>query len=189
MIKYQGINHMAMATCDMDRTLLFWRDLLGMRVIASMGRPGHRQYFLEVCDRDMITFFEWSGVEPLDEKDHGQPVKGKFGFDHISFGVETKQNLCELKAMLSAAGFWVSEIIDHGFILSIYSFDPNGIPIEFSYEVSEVDLRKRPRLTDRHRGEVAQEGSDPVPGKWPKAEPLPPEECWSYPGIGKDEFS
>jgi len=136
----------------------------------------------------MITFFEWSGVEPLEEKDHGYPVKGKFGFDHISFGVESEQNLCELKGKLSAAGFWVSEIIDHGFILSIYSFDPNGIPIEFSYEVPGVDIRKRPVLKDRKPGKAAQEGPDPVPGQWPEAKPLPPEECRIYPGDGSDEF-
>jgi len=31
MVKYTGINHLAMATRDMDTTLRFWRDLLGMR--------------------------------------------------------------------------------------------------------------------------------------------------------------
>ena len=54
-----------MATSDMDHTVRFWRDLLGIRLIASMGKPGQRQYFLEVSDRDMVTFFEWEGVEPL----------------------------------------------------------------------------------------------------------------------------
>jgi catechol 2,3-dioxygenase-like lactoylglutathione lyase family enzyme len=90
MITYRGINHVAMATSDMDHTVRFWRDLLGMCLIASMGKPGQRQYFLEVSDRDMIIFFEWEGVEPLEEKDHGYPVKGKFGFDHILFGVESE---------------------------------------------------------------------------------------------------
>jgi hypothetical protein len=38
----------------------------------------------------MIIFFEWEGVKPPEEKDCGYPVKGKFGFDHISFGVESE---------------------------------------------------------------------------------------------------
>lgn len=188
MVQYNGINHVALATNDMDRTLRFWRDLLGMRLIAGMGRPGQRQYFLEVSAHDMITFFEWDSVEPLEEKDHGYPVRGKFGFDHISFGVESEQDLCELKGRLAAAGFWVSEIIDHGFLRSIYSFDPNGIPIEFSYEIPDVDLRKRPALKDRSPGRMAQEGPDPVPGVWPEPKPLPPDECRIYRGDGSDEF-
>lgn len=188
MIKYIGINHVAMATSDMDRTLRFWRDLLGMRLIASMGKRKQSQYFLKVSDRDMITFFEWDGVEPIEEKEHGYPVKGPFVFDHISFGVESEQDLCELKGRLSAAGFWVSEIIDHGFLRSLYSFDPNGIPIEFSYELPEIDIRAKPILKARNPGKAAQQGSDPVSGIWPEARPLPPDECCVYPGDGKDEF-
>jgi len=30
MIKFNGVNHLAMATGDMDKTIRFWRDLLGM---------------------------------------------------------------------------------------------------------------------------------------------------------------
>jgi len=47
MVKYTGINHLAMATRDMDTTLRFWRDLLGMRLVAGLGRPGYRHYFFQ----------------------------------------------------------------------------------------------------------------------------------------------
>jgi hypothetical protein len=57
------------------------------------------------------------------------PVKGSFIFDHVSFGVETEEDLWELKEKLYAAGFEVSDVIDHGFIHSIYSFDSNGSPL------------------------------------------------------------
>jgi hypothetical protein len=79
----------------------------------------------------MIAFFEWPDVEKISVKDHGVPVTGPFGFDHVSFGVETDDALWYLKDKLQAGGFWVSELIDHGFIHSIYTFDPNHIPIEF----------------------------------------------------------
>ena len=48
MFKYNGINHVALATSDMDKTIRFWRDLLGMRLIAGVGNPGRRQYFFEI---------------------------------------------------------------------------------------------------------------------------------------------
>jgi len=83
----------------------------------------------------MIAFFEWPDVEKAQEKDHGAPVKGPFVFDHVSFEVESEEDLWTLKDKLEAADFWVSEVINHGFIHSIYSFDPNNIPIEFSAPV------------------------------------------------------
>lgn len=45
MVKFNGVNHLAMATGDMDRTIRFWRDLLGMRLVAGLGQPGYRHYF------------------------------------------------------------------------------------------------------------------------------------------------
>jgi len=76
MLKYTGINHLAMVTRDMDATIRFWRDLLDMRLVAGLGRPGFRHYFFEISSQDMIAFFEWSDVEKIPVKDHGIPVKG-----------------------------------------------------------------------------------------------------------------
>ncbi len=129
-MKFNGINHLAMATGDMDATIRFWRDLLGMRLVAGLGEPGFRHYFFEISETDLIAFFEWGGVKPVKPKEHGEPVKGPFVFDHVSFGMESDQALWELKDKLDAAGFECSDMIDHGFIHSIYAFDPNGIPIE-----------------------------------------------------------
>ena len=106
MVEFNGVNHLAMATGDMDRTVRFWRDLLGMRLVAGLGSPGYRHYFFEISAHDLIAFFEWPGVEPVKEKDHGRPVKGPLAFDHVSFGVEAQDDLWELKDRLEAAEFF-----------------------------------------------------------------------------------
>jgi catechol 2,3-dioxygenase-like lactoylglutathione lyase family enzyme len=186
MIRFNGIHHLAMATRDMDGTIRFWRDLLGMRLVAGLGKPGYRHYFFEISANDFLAFFEWPEVQAVEEKDHGYPVKGPLVFDHISFGVETDDDLWTLKERLDAAGFWVSEVIDHGFIHSIYAFDPNGIPIEFSCGAREVDLRKTPRMVDLAPSDVTLEGSEPQDGKWPAAPATPAEERSVYPGEGLD---
>ena len=189
MIRYNGINHLAMATGDVDATIRFWRDLLGMRLIAGLGKPGYRHYFFEISERDSIAFFEWLAVEPVEEKEHGRTVAGPFIFDHVSFGVDTKDTLWELKDRIDAAGFWVSEVIDHGFIYSIYTFDPNGIPIEFSLNIEGVDIRKNPKMLDAHPTDVASEGPNPDFGKWPEvAGPTSENERKVYPGIGSEYF-
>ena len=186
MIRYTGINHLAMVTGDMDATIRFWRDLLGMRLVAGLGRPGYRHYFFEISRQDMIAFFEWPGVVPIPEKDHGVPVKGPVAFDHVSIAVAGDDDLWQVKDRLEAAGIWVSEVIDHGFIHSIYSFDPNRIPIEFSAPVAAVDLRRRPRMLDRQPAAAALEGAEPRPQRWPPVAAATPEgQRRVYPGEGE----
>lgn len=189
MITFSGVNHLAMVTGNMDSTIRYWRDLLGMRLVAGVGHPGYRHYFFEISDRDLLAFFEWEGAEPALEKDHGAPVAGKVVFDHVSFGVEHLDDLWELKSKLEGAGFWVSEVVDHGFIYSIYSFDPNNIPVEFSFTLPDKDIRKSPVMADTSPCQTALEGSEPQQGKWPRASgSIPKSDRKIYPGAGSELF-
>ncbi|MBG0777224.1 MAG: VOC family protein [Desulfovibrionaceae bacterium] len=183
MVRFTGINHLAMVTSDMDATIRYWRDLLGMRLVAGLGRPGYRHYFFEISATDMIAFFEWPDAEPVPEKDHGVPVHGPAVFDHVAFGVETDDDLWELKGGFEAAGFWASEIVDHGFIHSLYSFDPNGMAVEFSAPTG-VDLRRHPRMADKSPTPGALQGPNPIPNAWPT--PTPQTDHTLYPGEGHD---
>jgi len=189
MIKFKGINHLAMVTGDMDRTIRFWRDLLGMRLAAGLGRPGYRHYFFEISENDLLAFFEWPGAKPVEEKDHGYPVQGPVVFDHVSFGVAGDEELWELQDRLTEAGFAVSGVIDHGFIHSIYTWDPNGIPIEFSADVAGVDIRQKPQMNDREPSAAARTGAEPDFAFWPRVKvPTPLEERRVYPGAGSELF-
>jgi catechol 2,3-dioxygenase-like lactoylglutathione lyase family enzyme len=189
MIKFKGINHLAMVTGDMDSTIRFWRDLLGMRLLVGYGKPGYQIYFFEISGYDCIAFFEWPDVKPIPEKDAGVAVKGPYVFDHVSFGVETGDDLWKIKDKLSAADVWVSEVIDHGFIHSIYTFDPNGISVEFSHNVEGINIHKNPRMADSAPSNVTQEGPEPQVYKWPLVEkPTPLDERTIYPGFGSEVF-
>jgi catechol 2,3-dioxygenase-like lactoylglutathione lyase family enzyme len=189
MIRYNGVNHLAMATGDIDGTIRFWRDLLGFRLVAGLGAPGYRHYFFEISPHDLLAFFEWPGVQPVPQKEHGRPVKGPFAFDHVSFGVEGEDDLWKIKDRLAAAGLWVSDVIDHGFIHSIYAYDPNGIPIEFSHNVPGIDVRRDPAMRDKQPSAAALEGAEPNPGIWPEVtRPTPPAERRTWPGAGSELF-
>ena len=189
MFKFNGVNHLAMATGDMDKTIRFWRDLLGMRLVAGLGQPGYRHYFFRISETDLIAFFEWTGIKPVAKKEHGRPVSGPFIFDHVSFGVETEDDLWSLKDRLEAAGFPVSDVIDHGFIHSIYAHDPNGIPIEFSHNVEGVDIRENPQMRDRAPSRITLDGAEPQSGIWSEiAMPTPESERMVYPGAGSELF-
>ncbi len=55
-------------------------------------------------------------------------------------------------------------------------FDPNGIPIEFCYEVQEQEIRRELVVND-FSPPAALEGSEPQLGVWSEVtRPIPPEE-------------
>jgi catechol 2,3-dioxygenase-like lactoylglutathione lyase family enzyme len=186
-MKYTGINHLALVTPDMDRTIEYWRDLLGLRIVGTFGRPGYRQYFFEVSANDLIAFFEWGGAESIEEKEHGVPEPGPRAFDHVSLGLEDEEDLWTMKDRIDAGGFWVSEVIDHGFIHSIYTFDPHGVPVELSVNRKEVDIRKEPVAADESPVGRAKEGFAPRAGRWPEVkEPTPKDARRVHPGMGSE---
>ncbi len=188
MSNFTGIHHTAFATDNIEKTVRFWRDLLGMRLVYAYGRPGYRQYFFEVSENNRISFFEWPDVTRVDYHRHGEPVKGPFIFDHISLGVESMEKLWDLMAKLDAAGTPVSDVIDHGCFLSIYSYDPNGIPIEFSCDSIDMNSWKEPVLKDEdpHPADMAE--AMPNHDHWPDPEPIPEEERIVVPGEGVENF-
>ncbi len=190
MLRFKGIHHLAMATSDMNMTIRYWRDLLGMKMAAGLGKRGYKLYLFEIDPQHFMVFFEWPEVKPVPEKDHGYPVSGPMVFDHVSFAVEDDECLWGLHDRLDAAGFWVSDLIDHGFIHSVYSFDPNGIPIEFSAAVKGVDLSSAPQLLDSDPVSAALEGFMPRLEMWPPVKkPTPPEERDIFPGEGTELVS
>ncbi len=183
MITYKGIHHTALVTSNMDETIRFWRDLLCMRLVTGVGGKGYRQYFFQVSESSFITFFEWDGVETVEEKEAGRAVKGPIIFDHICIEVQDSEHLWRLKDRLEEAGVWVTEVIDNAFIHSIFTSDPNNISIEFCYSVDKLNIVENPVITDSSPSDIVSEGSEPQIDKWPETKnPTPEEERKIYPG-------
>ena len=135
-MNFRGINHLAMVTNDMDKTIRFYRDVLGMPLVAALGstpeQQRYRHYFFETGPNSTIAFFEWPGMVEEFHKPAGMPVGGRVQFDHISFDVESEEALLELQDKLAKAGVEVTQLVDHKFIHSSYFTDPNGIALEAS---------------------------------------------------------
>jgi len=180
---FNGIHHLAFITRDMDGTIRFYRDLLGLPLIAGVGNPEFKHYFFEISPTDQIAFFSYGQATPMKRKRHGVPTEKPLGFDHVSLGVDTQAELFAVKDNLEAAGFSVMGPIDHGFIWSIYFFDPNNIPLEVSWQTMKIV--KPPVLADEEPTAAALEGSAPQPGHWPEVtDPTPPAQWRAKPGAG-----
>ncbi len=188
MPRFLGISHPAFATADMNKTIRFWRDLVGLRLVYTQGEAGNRQYFFEVVDKVFIVFFEWPEVERVPYHHPGAPMKGPFTFDHLAIRIEDDEALWDMVARIEAAGIPMTDVVDHGLCHSVYTFDPNGVPVEFMCEVEGIDVGHAPFYNDPEPVETVNEGTDPVPGHWPEPEFIPGDERIVIPGDGHENF-
>jgi catechol 2,3-dioxygenase-like lactoylglutathione lyase family enzyme len=117
--------------------------VLGARLVATIGTREFRHYFFEFGPQNTVAFFEYTGV-PLDSfaKPAGIPDPRAVQFDHLSFNLPDEQALLALRDRLKQAECEVTDVVDHGFIRSVYFTDPNGIALEASCWV--LDATGRP---------------------------------------------
>jgi catechol 2,3-dioxygenase-like lactoylglutathione lyase family enzyme len=141
--RWRGINHLALVTTDMDATVRFYHGVLGARLVATIGTPDFKHYFFEFGPQNTVAFFEYAGakVEPF-AKPAGVPDPRAIQFDHLSFNLADERALLALRDRLKAAGCEITDVVDHGFIRSVYFTDPNGIALEASWWV--LDATGRP---------------------------------------------
>lgn len=133
---WRGINHLALITTDMDATVRFWHGVLGARLVAHLGNASFRHYFFEFGNQQTVAFFEYRDVDLEQfQLPAGVPDPRKLQFDHLSFNLPDEHALEELRDRLKSCGCDVTDVIDHGFLRSIYFNDPSGIALEASWWV------------------------------------------------------
>lgn len=155
--KWEGVNHLALVTDDMDATVRFYAGTLGMPLVVTTMAGPMRHYFFEMSPGNTVAFFEIADAETF-AKGAGSPVGFPVQLDHLSFNLPDEEALHTLRARIEAAGSEVTDIVDHGFIKSVYFTDNNGIALEASYWVTdgtgrEIDLNDPELFSD----------PDPVP--------------------------
>ena len=118
-VRYHGVNHLALVTNDMDKTVRFYKDVLGMKVVGTLaggsGSNRMRHYFFSLGPGSTIAFFEWPWVELLPPKNAGAPASGR-NFDHVSVTVESEDDFAAIRERMAKAGLSVSDTVDHGMV-------------------------------------------------------------------------
>jgi catechol 2,3-dioxygenase-like lactoylglutathione lyase family enzyme len=137
---WMGLNHLALITTDMDATTRFWHQVLGAEIVATVATPDFKHYFFRVGDAQTIAFFQYLNAEvETYAKPAGVPYEHASQFDHLSIGLPSEQALEDLRVRLQEYGSEVTEVVDHGFIRSVYFSDPTGIALEASWWTSDLD--------------------------------------------------
>jgi len=126
----------------MDATVRFYQGVLGARLVATIGTPQFRHYFFEFGPQNTVAFFEYADTElETFAKPAGIPDPRAVQFDHLSFNLADEDALLDLRVRLKQAHCGVTDVVDHGFIRSIYFTDPNGIALEASCWVLDATGR------------------------------------------------
>ena len=143
----QQLHHYAYKARDAEETRQFYEDILGLplyHIIQSDYVPSTGEYcpythfFFRLQDGSFIAFFDL-GDDVKAEPSPNTPL----WVNHISFRVDTVQELENTKARLEAFGIEVLGVTDHHIFKSIYFFDPNGIRLELSAQLANDEQMEK----------------------------------------------
>ncbi len=169
-IDFRGINHLALVSSDMERTVGFYRDVLGMALTKTIELPGGGQHFFFDCGHgDSLAFFWFEnapaavpGVSaPAHRPDRGDIVSAHGSMNHVAFAV-SPDVIDDCVEALRSAGVECTEVWNHDdsewgiareqtddvFVRSIYFTDPDGISLEIAAWTKELgpdDVTHEPR--------------------------------------------
>jgi catechol 2,3-dioxygenase-like lactoylglutathione lyase family enzyme len=133
-VNWRGVNHLALVTPDMDATVRFWHGVLDARLVSTIGTPAFKHYFFEIAPGNTVAFFEYTGEHLATyAKPAGVPYEYASQFDHLSLHLPDEEALLRLRDRLKSHGCEVTDVVDHGFLRSIYFSDPGGIALEASW--------------------------------------------------------
>jgi catechol 2,3-dioxygenase-like lactoylglutathione lyase family enzyme len=147
-----AVSHIAICTRDMEKSLAFYRDMLGMRVLSDGytdptegGRLHNYQQARQSRRRVSLSF--GAGKKPTltitshpGEKVAGAPLKlDQMGITHFSFTVPNAEGLLQELVAKGAQLGGPQEAFTNaaGHIRSFYVYDPDGIIIQFDSGLNE----------------------------------------------------
>ncbi|MBV8960655.1 MAG: VOC family protein [Actinobacteria bacterium] len=122
------LNHAVLYVRDVDRSVKFYEDALGFKVVSSFPGAAFLQVPESKNDHDLGLFEVGAGAAD------NQAGKGTVGLYHLAWEVETLGELEQVAQRLTSMGALVGAS-DHGTTKALYAHDPDGIEFEVSWLV------------------------------------------------------
>ena len=138
-MEIRELGHVVLQVTDLDRSIRFYRDTLGLPLV-SQGKPrGRRIVFFSLGakhhDLALIELAPGAGAH-----DHTRA-----GVMHIAFKIgDDIELLKEARARMVAAGVPVVNTTEHMTTYSLYLSDPDGITVELYVDRDPATWRDRP---------------------------------------------
>lgn len=131
------MNHAVLYIRDLDRSVEFYREVLGFRVVFGVpGRAAFMQAPASNNDHD-LGLFQIGG-----DATGSQAGRGMVGLYHVAWEVDTLDELDRIRGLLIERGALVGAT-DHGTTKGIYAHDPDGLEFEVCWLVPADQLDAR----------------------------------------------
>jgi catechol 2,3-dioxygenase len=129
------IGHVHLKVADLDRSLAFYRDVLGFEVQARM--PGAA--FIAAGG-----YHHHLGLNTWESAGGGQPPPGTTGLFHAAIRYPTRRALADALRRLADAGIRLTGASDHGVSEALYLNDPDGNGLELYWDRPESEWQRKP---------------------------------------------
>ena len=124
----QRLNHAVLYVRDVDRSVQFYGDVLGFRVVAEFPGAAFLQAEASTNDHDLGLFQIGAGAGP------SGAGKSTVGLYHLAWEVDTLAELARIAQVLQDHDALVGAS-DHATTKALYAKDPDGIEFEVSWLV------------------------------------------------------
>ncbi|MCU1666391.1 MAG: hypothetical protein QOI36_899 [Pseudonocardiales bacterium] len=125
----QRLNHAVLYVRDLERSVGFYTEALGFRVVNHMpGRAAFLQAEASTNDHDLGLFAVGSSAGA------SQAGRATVGLYHLAWEVDTLAELQRIAAVLTERDSLVGAS-DHGSTKALYAHDPDGLEFEVSWLV------------------------------------------------------
>ena len=122
-----GIHHITLLVADAERSLAFYRNVLGLRLVKQTVNEDDRNarhLIFGDADRTLVTCLEYPDL------DEGRVGRGST--HHFALSVESQAELEAWKRYLDERGVPTTDVMDRGEFRSIYLRDPDGHMLEIT---------------------------------------------------------
>jgi catechol 2,3-dioxygenase len=116
------VGHIHLKVADLERSLTFYRDLLGFEVMQRMGSSAA---FLSAGG-----YHHHIGLNTWESAGGTPPPPGTTGLYHVAFLYPNRLELARVFKKLLEAGYPISGASDHGVSEALYLNDPDGNGVE-----------------------------------------------------------
>jgi catechol 2,3-dioxygenase-like lactoylglutathione lyase family enzyme len=149
------LHHAAYVCRDLEQTRKFYEDIMGWPMVAAWRECDkvfgedelyYCHLFFRIADGGALAFFHFANPRQHEKFAHYGPHSP---FVHLALKLADASGQQQLQRKLSATGF-ETIVIDHGYCVSLYVTDPNGLNLEFTVDHPEAEKITAKRAATAH---------------------------------------
>ncbi len=129
-MRIAGIHHITLLVADVERSMAFYRNILGMRLVKETvnddDRSARHLIFGDADGRPgtLITCLEYPDLD--------EGIVGRGSTHHFALAVESEEELAAWKDYLASRGIPTTDVMERSDFRSIYLRDPDGHIVEIA---------------------------------------------------------